>query len=185
MVCGITLVLQIGCASSQNLNDFFGIEMAEEDADNFKIVSYEPSKGANYYSNSRMNTQLYAWAEVQPQIIKLKVVNMTENEIPFNYNTDQFTLVTEAGDEFILLKGDRIDYPGQDSIMPGKSVEYALELPMNFWQSSGISTASEAGPNSYKDFWKGENSLQLVKEKIKVIKVELAGEKTIFMKPVP
>jgi hypothetical protein len=180
----VALIFQIGCASSQKLNDFFGIEMPEDEADNFKMVSYEKDRGANYYSNSRMNTQLYSWAEIQPQIIKIKVVNLTDSAVPISYNMDQFTLYTEEN-EFILIKGDRIDYPTDESIAPHKSVEYTLELPMKFWQSAGISTASEAGPNSYKDFWKGENSLQLVKEKITMIKVKLGGEKTLIMKPVP
>jgi len=109
---------------------------------------------------------------------------MTESAVPISYNMDQFTLYTDE-DEFILLKGDRINYPMDDSITPSKSVEYSLELPMKFWQSSGISTATEAGPNSYKDFWKGENSLQIVKETITMIRVKLGGEKTLIMKPVP
>jgi hypothetical protein len=181
----VSLVFQIGCALSQNLNDFFGIEMAEEEAAQFKIVSYDKDRGANYYSNSRMNTQLYAWAEFEPQIIKIKVVNMTESNVSINYNMDQFTVVNDEDEEFILIKEDRLNYPSNEVIAPGKSVEYSLELPMKFWQTAGISSATEADPNSYQKFWKGENSLQLVKEKIKMIKLKLGGEKILIMKPVP
>ena len=72
----LTLIFYFGCASSQNLNDFFGIEMPEEEADKFKIVSYDQDRGANYYSNSRMNTHLYAWAEIQPQILGDVVISV-------------------------------------------------------------------------------------------------------------
>jgi hypothetical protein len=185
IVLCLVLVIQIGCASSQSLNDFFGIEMPEEEAGKFKIVSYQKDRGANYYSNERMNTQLYAWAEVEPQIIKIKVVNMTESNVSINYNMDQFIIVTEDDEEFILLKGDRLKYSSNESILPGKSSEYSLELPMKFWQNAGITSATEADPNSYQKFWKGENSLQLVKEKIKMIKVKLGGDKTLIMKPIP
>jgi hypothetical protein len=177
--------LLFSCAASQNLNDYFGIEMDEDEASNFEIVSYESDRGANYYSNSRMNTQLYAWAEIQSSMVKLKVVNTTNLHVPISYNLDQFSVYTEEDEEFLLVKGDRIDYPPNESIGPNKAVEYSLQLPMNFWRSSSISTASEADPNSYEAFWKGENTIQLVKEKIVMIKVRLGGEKTIIMKPVP
>jgi hypothetical protein len=42
-----------------------------------------------------------------------------------------------------------------------------------------------AAPQNLNDFWKGENSLQLVKEKIKIITVKLGGKTTLIMKPVP
>lgn len=181
----INVILQNGCASSQNLNDFFGIEMPEEEADNFKIVSYEVKRGANYYSNSRMNTQIYAWAEIQPQIVKIKVVNTSETNLPTSYTMDQFTVFTKEGGKFILLNGDRITYPTVEKIAPNKSVEYSLQFPMNFWQSAGLATSGEMSPNSYRNFWKGENSLQLVKEQITMIKVTLGGKITLIMKPVP
>ena len=42
-----------------------------------------------------------------------------------------------------------------------------------------------ASSQNLNDFWKGENSLQLVKEKIKIITVKLGGKTTLIMKPVP
>jgi hypothetical protein len=42
-----------------------------------------------------------------------------------------------------------------------------------------------AAPQNLNDFWKGENSLQLVKEKIKIITVKLGGKTKLIMKPVP
>ena len=120
-----------------------------------------------------------------PQIIKIKVMNMTDSKIKINYATDQFTVYTVEDEEHILIKGDRINYPFQDYIARDQSVEYSLSLPTQLWQTSGAASQGESDPNSYKNFWKGENSMQLVKDRIKMIKVVLGGEKTVIMKPVP
>ena len=181
----VKIVYYIGCAASQNLNDFFGIEMDESEADQFRIVSYEKDRGANYYSNSQMNTQLYAWAEVEPQIIRIKIVNLTNLNIPINYNMDQFTVFTTDDKEYILIKGDRIAYPSEEYIAPHQSVEYSLEIPMKFWQTVGLTNPNATDANYVLDFWKGENSLQIVKGKVRMIKVFLGGKTTLIMKPVP
>jgi hypothetical protein len=132
-----------------------------------------------------MNTQLYAWAEVEPQIIKIKIVNLTNLNVPINYNVDQFTVFTTDDKEYILIKGDRITYPSEEYIAPHQSVEYSLEIPMIFWQTVGLTNPNATDANYVLDFWKGENSLQIVKEKIRMIKVSLGGKTTLIMKPVP
>ncbi len=181
----VKIFYHMGCAASQPLNDYFGIEMAEEDADQFRIVSYEKDRGANYYSNSRMNPQLYAWAEIEPEIIRIKVVNLTDSNVFFNYNTDQFTVITDDEKEFSLSKRDRSHYPSEEYIATNGSVLYLLRLQKKFWQSVGISTAEPNDANYMWDFWQGENALEVVKNKIKMIKVSLAGTTTLIMKPVP
>ncbi len=181
----LALVGIMACAASRPLNDFFGIEMNHEDADEFKIASYTEAGGAQYYSNSRMNPQIYAYARIDVQTIRIKVVNLTNSDIPFNYNVDQFTLITSTDEKYILIKGDRFDYPSRESIKSNQSIQFFLELPSKFWQVIGLSDQNSQDANYINDFWKGENSLVIVKEKIKMIEVSLAGETTLILKSLP
>ena len=173
------------CGTTRPLNDFFGIEMSMADADEFKIASYTETGGAQYYSNSRMNPQIYAYAGIDANAIKIKIVNMTSSDIPFGYNVDQFTIQTITDKKYILIKGDRIKYPSKEVIRSNQSVQFFLELPSNFWQVIGQSNKDTQDPNFFKDFWKGENSLAIFKDKIKLIEVSLAGKTLLILKPLP
>jgi hypothetical protein len=174
-----------GCASSNTLNDFFGIQMDKNEANKFKIVSYSDRDGANYYSNANMNPNIFAYAEIDVKMIRLKVVNMSSNEVTYNYNLDQFKLYTREGEEFILLKEDRIKYPGKGFITQNNSVQFNLELPSDFTSRVGLDKQNKADAIYTYDIWKGDGSLRFVKENIDRIEVELGGKFTIILKVIP
>jgi hypothetical protein len=181
----ICLVSSYGCSASTSLNDFFGIQMPEESAGRFKIVAYDERSGASYYSDEQMNANLYGWAEIDIQRLYIKIVNNTSDAITFNYNKDVFLIETVDGNEYVLIKGERLDYPGEGRIRPGHSVQFVLGMPQDYWKTVGLSDADASDPNYLTDFWQGENSLNLVKQSIIQMKIKLAGQTTIILKPIP
>lgn len=175
----------IACSGSKALNDFFGIKMDENDADEFNIASYTEAGGAKYYSNSRMNPQLYGWAEFDMKDIRIKVVNYTNEKVSYSYNYDNFIILTTDDESYVLIKGDRWNYPSGENINPNQSIEFILEMPANFWKNIGIMNVDENSRHFFKEFWSGENSVQTVKSTIKYIKVELGAQTTLILKPLP
>jgi hypothetical protein len=174
-----------GCASTIPFNDFFGIAMEPDQADKFKIVTYSEQNGASYYSNSQMNPNLFAWAEIDEKLIWIKIVNMTGSAIPFNYNLDRFSIVTTDKKDYILVKGERQNYPVGNTISTEQAVQFQLLLPSDFWKSVGLGNPNDTAANYVKDFWQGKDSIQIIKEKIEKIIILLAGKSSIVLKPVP
>ncbi len=177
-------VLLFSCASNQPINDFFGIKMDESEADYFVIKSYSVNKGVNYQSTANMNPLIYAWAEIEANKIRIKVVNDSNDPISFNYNYDKFTLVNSENEEFILDKGQAFDYPGQTGIMPNQSVEFLFNLPSDFWSTVGMTDQQSVSAIYNEDFWAGTNKISILKENVKHVTVSLGGELTLLLKPV-
>ncbi|MFZ5516172.1 MAG: hypothetical protein ACOY90_06010 [Candidatus Zhuqueibacterota bacterium] len=172
------------CATTQPINDFFGIGMDESQFDHFIINSYSVEKGVSYESTADMNPLIYAWAEIEANKIRIKVVNDTNDPIAINYNLDRFTLVTTRDEEFILSKGQSFDYPKQTKIAPNNFFEFVMNLPSDFWSTVGMTDQQSVTANYTKEFWTGNNKLSILKENLKVIRISLAGKLTLYLKPV-
>jgi len=174
-----------GCASSNTLNDFFGIQMDKSEANKFKIVSYSDKDGANYYSNANMNPNIYAYAEIDAKMIRVKVVNLSDIEVTYNYNLDRFMLFTNDNNEFVLLKEDRVKYPDKGVIRRNNSVQFDLELPSDYASRVGLDKPNTEDASYTYDIWKGDGSLVFAKEDIDRIEVDLGGKTTIVLKVIP
>lgn len=172
------------CATTQPINDFFGIKMDEMEQDYFVIKSYSVQKGVSYQSTPNMNPLIYAWAEIEANKIRIKVVNDSNEPFFINYNYDRFTLVNNKNEKFILDKGQAFDYPKQNRIAPNKSIEFVLNLPSDFWSTVGMTDQQSMTANYNDDFWAGTNKILVLKENFKHISVSLGEELTIFLKPV-
>lgn len=179
-------LLLISCASSP-VNDFFGIKMYPLDEQNFQIVDYSAEKGISYKSSPKMNPNLFAWAEIEINTIKVIVQNNTKEKIPLNYNVDEFVLVTNEK-SFYLEKGNRIKYTDRSEIKPNSSFEISLELPADYWKTLG-------GQNNYvdetqltKDILKGYSKsgtkFNVGKENIKYILIKFGHSATLVLKAV-
>jgi len=174
----------LSCATTQPINDFFGIKMDEAEYEYFVIKSYSVQKGVNYQSTPNMNPLIYAWAEIEANKIRIKVVNDSNNPIFINYNYDKFTLVNTKNEEFILDKGQVFDYPKQNSVAPNNSIEFVLNLPSDFWSTVGMKDQQSVTAIYNDEFWTGTNKVAIFKENLKHIAVSLGGELIIFLKPV-
>jgi hypothetical protein len=178
-------ILFFSCPPPKTMDDYFGIKMDKNEADLFKIVSYSKDKGASYQSTMNMNPNIYAYAELDVKYVRLKVVNNSDSAIPVNYNIDEFKLIKNNGESFILNKGDRETYPSIRNIGINSAVEIMLDFPSNFWQLIGTKDSFSSDPNYTEDFWKGENSLVFLKENIKYITARFGKEYLILLKPIP
>jgi len=172
------------CATTQLINDFFGISMDESQFDDFVINSYSLEKGVSYESTADMNPLVYAWAEIEANKIRIKVVNDTNDPIAINYNFDRFTLVNARDEEFILNKGQSYDYPKQTKIAPSGFFEFVMNLPSDFWSTVGMTDHQSVTANYTKEFWTGNNKISVLRENIKFIRISLAGTVTLILKPV-
>lgn len=180
--------LLLSCSAANPIDDFFGIKMYPLDENSFKIISYSPEKGVSYTSNRRMDNRISAWAEVDVNTIRIKVVNNTETEIPLNYNLDEYVLVTDE-DSYYLGKGDRQKYFEKSKIKPNASFEITLELPADYWKTAGGFGSYTDRTKLTKDILKGYSKtgtkLNVVKEKIKYILIKFGHNTTILLKSVP
>ncbi|NOX67327.1 MAG: hypothetical protein GXO85_16390 [Chlorobi bacterium] len=176
----VMLGLLTGCASSSAINDFFGIEMPPSEVNYFKIIGYTESSGISYQSTKNMNPDINAWAGLEGTNIRIKITNNTDEPLGINYNSDQYLLVNKDGKEFILNKGDRVDYNNLNPIEPNSSIELVLELPKDYWSRVGV----KQNPDYMKDFTREQNTLTFEKEKIKDIQIKFGYTKTIILKPV-
>lgn len=179
------LVLIFSCNPPQAVNDFFGIQMPDSDAEYFKIYSYNELDGIQYQSNYNMNPNVLAWAELQGPEILIKIVNNSDQELRYNYNTDIFSFVSDIDKEFVLIKPVRTEYPDDYKIKPAGSEQFKLQIPSDFWNVIGSRTYINENPDLADKFWKGESGVSLSKDKIKSIKIILNGELNIILKPVP
>ncbi len=176
------------CASTNAIDDFFGIKMHPLDEPSFKIISYTPEKGVSYLSNRKMDNRISAWAEVNVNTIKVKVVNNSDSKIPLNYNVDEYVLLTDEN-SFYLEKGDRQKYFDKSQIEPNSSFEITLELPADYWKTMGSSVNYTDQAKLTKDILKGYaktgTKLNVVKENIKYILIKFGHTATIVLKPIP
>ncbi len=182
------LFLFNACAATNAIDDFFGIKMHPLDEPSFKIVSYTPEKGVSYLSNRKMDNRISAWAEVSVNTIKIKIINNSKNEIPLNYNIDEYVLVTNE-DSYYLEKGDRQKYFEKSQIEPNSSFEITLELPADYWKTMSSSVNYTNQTKLTKDILKGYaktgTKLNVVKENIKYILIKFGHTATIVLKPIP
>ncbi len=179
-----TQILFLVSCNPQVLDDFFGIQMDPQYSDSFEIVSYSAQEGAKYKSNMFMNPLVYAFAEFKPNSIHIKIVNIDSSPLKVNYNLDKFFLYTDD-DKLTLTKGDRERYSVKKEIRTNDSFELDLELPTNFSDTIGMTSPQSHNSNYTIDFWKGENTLNIVKEKVKYIEVNLGSDIVIILKPTP
>ena len=181
------LLLQIIILTSCNpktMDDFFGIQMDPQYIDYFEIISYSELEGAKYKSNALMNPLVYAYAEMGPNTVHIKIVNTDSSPLKINFNIDEFYLHLEK-EKFVLSKGDRENYPDKRKIKTNESIEFILELPSNFLSTTGMKNPQSHSQDYTFDIWKGQNTLNIIKEKIKFIEVKLGTNVTIILKPIP
>jgi len=180
----VVLIIILASCSPKVIDDFFGIQMQPDQVKNFKIVSYSPQDGAKYSSNMYMNPSVFAYAEFATNSIHIKVGNFNSTPIKINYNLDEFYLYTED-EKLALSRGDRERYSEKKEIKPNEFIEFDLELPTNFLDSIGMRSPQSHSANYTIEFWKGQNSVNMVKEKIKYIEVNLGTDISIILKPIP
>ena len=180
--------LLVSCSAANPIDDFFGIKMYPLDENYFKIVSYSPEKGVSYTSNRRMDNKISAWAEVDVNTIKIKIINNSENEIPLNYNLDEYVLVTNE-DSYYLEKGDPQKYFEKTKIKPNSSFEITLTLPADYWKTAGgfgsYSDQSKLTKDILKGYSKTGTKLNVNKDNIKYILIKFGHNTTILLKNVP
>ncbi|MBC8183853.1 hypothetical protein H8E88_22395 [candidate division KSB1 bacterium] len=181
----LILPILIFCSPPPPINDYFGIKMNPDDAKNFKIISYDEKHGASYHGSLKMNEKIYAYAELKGKVFIIKVVNESDQPIKTDFNTDHFSFLTTDKKDFVLKKGRVEDYHTKSQIEPNASMEYALQLPSNFWSSVGMKDANTMDANYRNEFWTGLNQLRLLKKDIVFLTVKLGGETTLILKPVP
>lgn len=176
--------LLTSCSSLNPVNDFFGIEMPEEEYQNFKIRAYTEETGISYYSNNNMNPNFYAWAEVETKNLRIIIYNATNETINMSGNEDQYILTLSDGNEVILaldpIKLHR--YPVH--ISPGKSVELFLQLPKNLWANVEKiipGNDDQANLRQYDE----KSPINFDKSSISFIKIELKVGRKIYLKSVP
>ena len=110
IILGASLILSTGCSSSSAINDFFGIEMPPSEVDYFRIVGYTETSGISYQSTRNMNPDLFAWAGIENRNVRIQITNNSDEPVEINYNKDQYLLIEKNGNEFVLNKGDLLEY---------------------------------------------------------------------------
>ncbi len=181
----IPLLFLTNCSSSSAINDFFGIKMNPAEVNYFRIVAYTESSGISYQSTANMDPNVFAWANIEGGVLRLKLINNSQNPIKLNYDSDQYIIVSNNNKEITCLNGNIISYNNYSPIQPNNSVELLLELPQNYWETVGMKNIQSANENYTTDVWKGQNTIVVDKEKVKLIKIILGFSETIILKPVP
>jgi len=184
-IISLTILWLIGCAAPHAMNDFFGVKMNPEDEAKFKITSYSQNYGASFTGSPTMDQKFYAYGETIKNDLVIKITNETQQPVEINYQTDQFYIYTPDGKEFVLRKPQIDKYPSVSAIEPGQSVQFKLMLPTDYWRSVGMTTPNTEDAKLVEDFWKGLDQQNFSREKIKKIKILLAGKTLIVMKPLP
>jgi len=175
------------CSPLNPVNDFFGIQMNPEDEANFVIVNYTNVEGITYKNSMNMNPSINAWAEISTDEVTINVTNGTTNNLPLNYTSDQFILITDKK-EYYLGKGERAEYFKKGTISPKGSVSFRLELPIKHDNISQSHSGYVEGPNTtknvIKNFSKTEGRINILKDDIKFIVCKL-DKISIVLKRVP
>lgn len=185
LLLSIFLLSFVQCTSSTAINDFFGIKMPPNESDYFKIVAYTESSGISYQSSPNMEPNIFAWAGLEGDILRVKLVNNSVAPVNLSYDSDQFIIVTKDNTEFICIKGNIISYNNMSPINEHNSVELLLELPQNYWDTVGMKSSQSSNENYTHDIWKGQNTLVINMEDVKYIKINLGFTTNIILKPVP
>jgi len=184
----ITLLIFNSCVPSNPVNDFFGIEMHPLDEKSFEIVNYTVDDGINYKSSIMMNPNLFAWAEVGLNDVKVIIQNKTDKAIPLNYNIDEYVIVTDE-QSYYLSKGERAKYSSKRKIKPNSKFEIALVMPENYLQTiaatNNYTDQTKMFKNFIRDYSKAGAKLNIVKENIKYILIKFGHSATIVLKAVP
>ncbi len=185
LVALISVLVISGCSTTP-MNDFFGIEMNPKVAKYFKIASYSEEEGVRYASTFEMNPLVFAYAEIKPDFLMIKVVNSSQKTIPTNYNEDVFEVVTKDSSKYVLLKGKRDDFPDKETINPGETIQFKVFFPNDFVKTEGMTGVPFRNSSGKFEIWKGEgNLLNFAKDKIREIVVSLGKNTTIVLKPIP
>lgn len=180
----ITLLLMLNaCSSLKPINDFFGIQMNPSEEQNFRIIHYDEINGVTYKNSLNMNPNINAWAEIRIDDIRIKIVNNSETEIPLNYITDEYVIITNDQD-FILDKGDRLKYSQYKNIKANSSVELFLNLPQNFNMDFTYKYYQNITKHMLQDFDKLGYRKNIFKENTKYILIKL-GDRKILLKTIP
>lgn len=174
------LVSLIGCSSSSVINDFFGIEMPPSEVDYFRIVGYTEASGISYQSTKNMNPDLFAWAGIESKNVRIQITNNSDEPVEINHNKDQYLLIEKDGNEFVLNKGDLLEYQNLDPISPNTSIEIVLELPKDYLKALYI----ERNAKFLNDMTREQNSAFYDIERIKTLQIKLGNTKTIILKHV-
>ncbi len=181
----ILLFSIVSCSATTAINDFFGIKMPPNESDYFKIVAYSESSGISYQSTPNMDPNIFAWAGLEGDVLRVKLVNKSDTPINLNFDSDQYIIVTNDNEEYICIKGDIITYSNLSPINKQNSVELLLELPQNYWDTVGMKKTQSSRENYTHDVWKGQNTLVLEMKDVKYIKINLGFTTNIVLKPVP
>ncbi len=180
----IVQLLFESCSSSMAIDDFFGIKMPLNEANYFKIVAYTEASGISYQSTPNMNPNIFAWAKLEGDKLRIKLVNNSDSPIELNFNSDQFIIVTKDNKEFVCLNGNIINYNNLSPLLTNSSAELLLEIPQNFWETVGMKNYQSANTSYTQDFWKGQNTLVIDKGEIKHIRINLGFSTNILLKQV-
>lgn len=180
----ISVLIITACSTLNPVNDLFGIEMPEEEYNNFKIGAYTEETGISYYSNNKMNTNLFAWAEVEPKNLRIMIYNSTDDELKLNRNEDQYLLKLTDGSE-IFLTLDPIKFHRYPvNIKPSSSAEIFLLLPQKYWTNLEKVIPGNRDEENLRQY--DEKALQnFDKSNISSVKILFNSGKTIFLKSVP
>lgn len=180
IILGASLIFSTGCSSSSAINDFFGIEMPPSEVDYFRIVGYTETSGISYQSTRNMNPDLFAWAGIENRNVRIQITNNSDEPVEINYNKDQYLLIEKNGNEFVLNKGDLLEYQNLDPISPNSSIEIVLELPKDYLKALYI----ERNAKFLNDMTREQNSTFYDIERIKTLQIKLGYTKTIILKHV-
>jgi len=177
----------VSCASTNPINDFFGIQMNPDEEQNFKIVKYSEKNGVTYQSSRDMDASISAWAEIGAEDVRIKIVNNSKQSIPMNYNLDQYIIITNAK-QYVLEKGKREKYFSHTSIEPNSDVELILKFPnvyvTNFNQQFEVSDGTELTKRVIQDYSKVGNQENVNKDNIRYILIKL-NKRVLLLKKVP
>ncbi|MBZ0178902.1 MAG: hypothetical protein K8F36_06390 [Melioribacteraceae bacterium] len=180
----VSAIIISACSTLNPVNDLFGIEMPEEEYPNFKIGAYTEETGISYYSNNKMNTDLFAWAEVESKNLRIMIYNSTNNELKLNRNEDQYLLrLTDRSEIFLTLDPIKFHrYPS--SIKPGTSAEVFLLLPQKYWTNVEKVIPGNRDEENLRQYDE-KSPLNFDKTNISYVKILLNTGKTIFLKSIP
>jgi len=85
------------------------------------------------YANS-VDSTIEAWGDISSVSVRIRITNNSSNPIKTNYFLDNFSLSLKNGKNYILDKRNILNYPKNDYINPGETVEYNLGLPQVIWE---------------------------------------------------
>lgn len=172
------------CTATTAVDDFFGIKMNPSEINYFRIVAYTESSGISYQSTANMDPNIFAWANIEGNYIRIKLVNNSAIPLTLNYDRDQYILINNENQEMLCLNGNIITYSNLSPVQPNNSIELLLEFPQDYWSTIGIKNTQSSNSNYTHDVWKGQNTIVVEKESIKYIKIILGFTTTIILKPV-